>query len=302
MIYNDEKDELLRAFERLSDPVELAVKEAQKRSSGGTDDRTWADIANADRLFVTNVFVTDAREARFMRAYKDAVPQTEVRFVRAAKAKLELFAKLGIKDALAGAIIAELDRSYAKGSPVSAPPTIVIIAGHRIDEPGGKTRFPESAVPAVTERLREKLAKLSEGAAGVRMLSSGAPGTDIICHELCRDLGVRSTICLPMPVDDYAKETFTDQDGWRSRFLALVGGDADRLQLSDMPGLPRWLRGTNTDEWERGNRWVLQMALTAGAPKVSLIAVWDGAAAGDAKGGLHTWCGSPAPPGPSTST
>ena len=35
----------------------------------------------------------------------------------------------------------------------------------------------------------------------------------------------------------------------------------------------------------RGNRWVLQLALSEGAPKVSLIAVWDGNAVGDSKGG-----------------
>ena len=52
-----------------------------------------------------------------------------------------------------------------------------------------------------------------------------------------------------------------------------------------MAGLPKWLQDTDTDEWERGNRWVLQLALSASAPKVSLIAVWDGKAIGDAKGG-----------------
>ena len=57
------------------------------------------------------------------------------------------------------------------------------------------------------------------------------------------------------------------------------------MQLSYAPGLPKWLQGTGTNEWERGNRWVLQLALSAGAPKVSLIAVWDGTAIGDAKGG-----------------
>ena len=88
-----------------------------------------------------------------------------------------------------------------------------------------------------------------------------------------------------MPVDSYSTETFKDLDGWRSRFLALVGAGVDCLQLSDAPGLPRWLQGTGTNEWERGNRWVLQLALSAGAPKVSLIAVWDGNAIGDAKGG-----------------
>jgi hypothetical protein len=88
-----------------------------------------------------------------------------------------------------------------------------------------------------------------------------------------------------MPADSYSKSIFKDLDGWRSRFLALVEEGADRLQLSDAQGLPKWLQGAGTDEWERGNRWVLQLAMSSGAPKVSLIAVWDENAIGDAKGG-----------------
>jgi hypothetical protein len=162
----------------------------------------------------------------------------------------------------------------------------VIVAGHRVDGPERKEiRFLESAVAAVKDKLREKLARLSQSAGGIRVLASAAPGTDVICHELCRELGIKSTICLPMPVDSYSTEIFKGMDGWRSRFLVLGGEGIDRLQLSETPGLPKWLQGTGTDEWERGNRWVLQLGLNAGAPKVSLIAVWDGNLVGDAKGG-----------------
>jgi hypothetical protein len=271
----DKKDELLLAFDQLKGAVKLAVQAAQKRLPAGSNDRIWADITNADLLFLM-----EAREARVKSAYKDSVPPTPW-FVGAAKGQLELFAKLGIKSALAEAIIAEL------GSPLDAPRSaVVIVAGHRVDEPGrAEIRFPESAVAAVRESLREKLARLNQRAGGISVLASAAPGADIVCHELCRDLGIKSTICLPMPVDSYSTNIFKDLDGWRSRFLALVGEGADRLQLSDAPGLPKWLQGIGTDEWERGNRWVLQLALSVGAPKVSLIAVWDRNAIGDAKGG-----------------
>ena len=273
----DKKEELLRAFEQLKDPVELAVKAAQKRLPVGTNDRIWADIANADRLFITN-----AKEARVLRAYKDAVPPTELRFVSAVKAQLELWARLGIRTTLVEDIIKEL------GSPSGDPPrAVVILAGHSIDEPGrGQIRFPGTAVPDVTERLRDKLAKLNKSAGGIRVLSSAAPGTDIICHELCRELGIKSIICLPTRVDSYSTNTFKGDhlDDWRGRFLALIDADVERLQLSDTPGLPKWLQGTGTNEWERGNNWVLQLALSVGTP-VSLIAVWDGKDIGDARGG-----------------
>jgi hypothetical protein len=55
--------------------------------------------------------------------------------------------------------------------------------------------------------------------------------------------------------------------------------------LYDAPGLPAWLEGSGANEWERGNRWVLEMAVTAGAPKVTLLVVWDGQETGDSRGG-----------------
>jgi hypothetical protein len=272
----DTKSELLFAFDQLKGAVKLAVQAAQ---NSGSSERIWADISSADLLFLT-----EDREARVKRAYKDAVPPTPW-FVGAAKGQLELFARLGIRTELAEAIIADLESRVDASAP-GAPPSIIIVAGHRIDEPGRREiRFPESAVPAVRQRLLEKLTRLNQSAGGVRVLASAAPGTDIICHELCRELGIKSTICLPMPTGSYSAEIFKDLDAWRSRFLALIGGGADYLQLSDVSGLPKWLQGTKTDEWERGNRWVLQLALSAGAPKVSLIAVWDGTTMGDAKGG-----------------
>ena len=92
-----------------------------------------------------------------MRAYKDTVPPTPW-FIGAAKGQLELFARLGVRAELAKAIMADLAPRRIR---TPAPPSIVIVVGHWIDEPGRAARFPESAVPAVRERLREKLAAQS---------------------------------------------------------------------------------------------------------------------------------------------
>src|SRR5262249_20872019 len=135
------------------------------------------------------------------------------------------------------------------------------------------------------EKFGEKLTALNQGAGGLRVLASAAPGTDIICHELCREMGVKSTMCLPMLVDVYSTESFKDLDDWRSRFLGLVMAEVGRLQLSDTAGLPNWVQGTGTDEWGRRDRRGLRLALSADAPKVSLIAVWDGSPTGVGKGG-----------------
>src|SRR5208337_4262239 len=165
----DKKDELSLAFDQLKGAVKLAVQAAQKKLPAGSNDRVWADISNADLLFLT-----EAREARVKSAYRDLVPPTAW-FVGAAKGQLELFAKLGIKSALAEAIIADLD-SRVGPQPSSAPASIVIVAGHRTDEPGRtEPRFPESAIAGVKDRLREKLTRLNRGAGGIRVLASAAP-------------------------------------------------------------------------------------------------------------------------------
>ena len=109
----------------------------------------------------------------------------------------------------------------------------------------------------------------------MRVLASAAPGSDILCHELCVELGIESTVCLPMPKDAYARVIFGDLFGWRSRYLELIGRQSP-LQLSDQEGLPRWLQASGLDPWERGNLWVLEMARSSGAKKVTLIALWDG--------------------------
>jgi hypothetical protein len=54
-------------------------------------------------------------------------------------------------------------------------------------------------------------------------LGSAAPGADILAHEVCAELGLKSTICLPMPAEDYARMTFEDLDVWRTRFWIFDG-------------------------------------------------------------------------------
>jgi hypothetical protein len=118
----------------------------------------------------------------------------------------------------------------------------------------------------------------------VQALASAAPGADILFHEACDELDIPSTLCLPMPSEDYARLAFRELDDWRSRFLRLQNRK-EVLELSDQEGLPGWLHGADTDPWERGNRWVMEMALTSDARKMTLLALWDGKDEGDAPGG-----------------
>jgi hypothetical protein len=271
-------NELGRQIEILRSSTWLAIQAAIDRSPAG-EERMWAGISRADLRFLS-----DDPPQRVEKTYLDAIPGNNYFAWMAAKGQLELFASLGIKQDLVARVIAALD---AKVRPAPPEPDfkIVIFAGHRIDETGrAEPRFPAAREARARQLIRGRLEGLKAGGARVRVIASAAPGADILCHEVCKELDIDSTICLPMPAKDFSREVFGDLDDWRGRFLAIVDSRLV-LQLSDKEGLPRWLEGSGLNPWERGNQWVLEMAQTSGAKKVSLIALWDGKLIGDDNGG-----------------
>jgi hypothetical protein len=184
---------------------------------------------------------------------------------------LELFTKLGYKGELANKIISTIDTHVVRPEVDDIGDLqVVIFVGHRIDEAGRAVqRFPNDREPQARNLIREALSKAKNGWGRIEVLTSAAPGSDILCHEVCSELGIGSIMCLAMSKDVYARFVFGDFDYWHSRYLELI----DRrplLQLSNQEGLPRWLEGSGIDPWERGNRWVLEMARTREAPKKSL--------------------------------
>jgi hypothetical protein len=271
--------ELERQVASLRSTVRLAIDAALEHVPRDHKDRIWVEISRADLMFLV-----EDRAQRITSAYVDAVPKNNFFAWDAAKGQLQLFASLGIREEIAQRVIKTLD---AQIKPPAAAPglQVVIFAGHRIDEPGRAVRrFPADREPRAQERIRDALRELQQDGSRLMVLASAAPGSDIICHEVCQELAIDSTICLPMPKDDFARLAFNDLDGWRSRYLKLVGQRAV-LQLSDQEGLPRWLRARKLDPWERGNKWVLEMAQSSAAKTVSLLHLWDGKPEGDALGG-----------------
>ena len=252
-------------------------------------DRFWAEISAADVLFLT----LEGREQRVVSAYCDAIPFDKPFAWDAARGQLELFAALGVKAELARKVIREINSCFneqdkKQRSPEEKPKKpvhLIVFAGHLVDAPGrSEPRFPPTREAQAKALIREAVEALRNDEYEFVGLASAAPGTDILAHEVCAELGMKSTICLPMPAKDYARLAFEDLDNWRTRFLDLQQ-DHEVLELSDRAGLPRWLSGSNVDSWERGNRWVMQMALTWGAKRITLVALWDGKMEGDAPGG-----------------
>ena len=277
------RTELAGQVSSLSALVPTSVEAALNRMDESNSDRLWAKISKADVLFLTD----DKRKARVIDAYRDAIPEDKPFAWDAARGQLELFADLGVKADPARQVITAIDTRFAAQQPSGPkkPLHLVLFAGHRVDAPGRiEPRFPKELEGRAKKLIREALEEQLDAEYEVVGLASAAPGTDILSHEACADVGLPSTICLPMPVDDFARLAFENLDSWRARFLDLRGHHKI-LELSDRAELPRWLQGTHMDFWERGNCWVMQMALSWGAERITLIALWDGKDTGDAPGG-----------------
>jgi hypothetical protein len=270
--------------------VMSSIESGLKRLARDHPDRVWADISKADLLFLTE----DAT-GRVIKRYLDAIPTHDPFAWDAARGQLALFELLGVRADLAHRVIETIDARDARDTradvvAASAKPVhVLMFAGHRFDEPGRPTvRFPATLEQRAYSALLNFLRRSKE-THNVIGFASGSIGSDILFHEACRELGVPSTLCLPIPADEYVNFVAPDLT-WRSRLLTLIQEKrvlrpSAVLELHNAPGLPTWLQGSGTNEWERGNRWVLEMAVSVGAPKVTLLTLWDGQEAGDSPGG-----------------
>jgi len=265
----DYAEEVVEWLAQLRGGVALALDAASK-------DDPWAASSRADFLFLTQ-----DNDRRIARAYTRSItnPFQHDSVVR----QLELFASLGVKQDVANKVIAAL------GDPDEAPrrPTthLVVFAGHMTDGPDRTPpRLPATAVAALPSRILPLLNEITADAERVIGMASACPGADLAFHACLRDEGIEGIVCLPVPHESFAGTIFGDDDASQREYLDLrreaesEGNVRLRfLELSDHPsGLPRWLRGTDRDPWERGNRWVLRVAEAWDADKVSLIAVYDG--------------------------
>jgi len=262
---------------RLRSGTTLAVQAALKRLRPDDADRIWVEISNADLKFLT-----EQRDKRIVKAYEDAVPASEYFAWDAARGQLELFAALGIRPDLVAQIIATIDAKVPK--PDAPDQHVVVFAGHRVDEPTRTVpRFPANRETRARELIRDEMRTLQNGA-DLRVLASAAPGADILCQEVCDELKIDVTMCLPVPRDEFARLAFGTLDAWRSRYITLLEKHTP-VELSNRGDLPQWLTGRDIDLWERGNRWVLESARSSGAQRVTLVALWDGQDIQDPRGG-----------------
>ncbi len=271
------REDHARRLAELAPVVATSIACALERFPADNEQHMWAAISDADLLFLTEDEAELAADPGLaIAAYRDAVPQSDRFDWDATRGQLDLFAGLGIREPVARAVMKALDRPAAADA---KPVHLVVFSGHSVDTPTTPApRFPATAEAQARARalIEARLRALQRDDEELVVLASAAPGADILVHELCLAMKLRCRLCLPMPKEVVSREVFGTLDDWRNRFLAVVQArEADALLLSDSAELPRWQRARGADPWERGNRWVVKLAQSWGAGRVTLLALWD---------------------------
>jgi Tetratricopeptide Repeats-Sensor len=193
--------------------------------------------------------------------------------------------------AIEASAVAELSRAAIDEQHTAPPPRnrVVVATGHRVDAPGRTPpRFPN-----VRERIDEAKAWLRETLAAERAATTGtisgiagaASGTDILFHEVCAELRIKTTVVLPIPAEDYRRESVADGGpDWVERFNRLTVANPPII-LCDTDTVPVWVEAIpNYGPFQRGNVFVIETALLQPNADVTLLALWNGKG-GDGPGG-----------------
>ena len=160
-------------------------------------------------------------------------------------------------------------------SATDATPTVIAVAGRRIDAPDAPQRFPLNN----RSRVHHAIASALLESRAVAVISSAACGADLLALDAARARGIRGRIVLPFAVDRFRTTSVVDRPGnWGPLFDELVAaaktqGDLVVLDLDE-----------GDDAYAKANETIVReadaLAAAAGASKRALI-VWDGVSRGD---------------------
>jgi hypothetical protein len=157
----------------------------------------------------------------------------------------------------------------------------LLFTGHMIDLPDrAEPRFPQSLAAAAASEIRHRVLRQQRRFPSAELVgfASGARGGDILFHEACRGLGIKTGTVLPFSPERFVETSVAgvpDAD-WVQRFWALWN-DQGGCFHKEVMGL------AETDEaYGACNNRLLTLAEEHG--HLHLIALWDGKG-GDGPGG-----------------
>lgn len=285
---NAEREKLAATVESSLD----ACVEKTKRE-GGRD--VWLEISRADFQCLTK-----SNPKRVALAYRQALAEADAFAIDSARGQLLIFQRLGVKhDNVAAALaIPEFETAKLKTEPLQAEPLqVLLFTGHQIDAPDRSApRFPADREPIARAKIKETLEAELAGWKGQTLgIAGAASGGDILFHEVCAELRIRTDVYLALPVNAYINESVAPAGGnWVARFRSLMAKQEEQAQrakqelrppLAESKKMPIWLQAKDGyGIWQRNNLWMLHHALHRGGDHTTLIALWDGGG-GDGPGG-----------------
>jgi hypothetical protein len=276
-------DDYRDRLKQLTGAVRISLDNAKTRSERkGKPDEWWLVSEAQYRLLTANNpgFVKNA-----YRAAKNALGE---RFqLESERSQVAIFHRLGLLSDSCAAAFAGLGATPADLQPEDPPPRdrVVVATGHRADAPSRPPpgRFPNTAayIDKAKGWLRQALQTEKTETAGTLFgIAGAASGVDLLFHEVCKELGIPTKVCLPIPIEDYRRQSVADGGpDWVEKFNHVVAENPPII-LSDSDELPAWAAGIKDyGVFQRGNIWIMQDALVRPNADVTLIALWNQKAA-----------------------
>jgi len=277
-----ESDAWRKKIETLTAVVELSLRAARKRQPD-----IWAEMSEAAR-----VLLTSPRPARVAAAYRDALIGAEPFVADVERRQLQLYERLGILTENVKSALGELPPA-TKTSELRKQ-RILLFVGHMLDQPGRPIpRFPPEKEEIARQAIRDAILAEQNDTGGIAYgIAGGANGGDILFHEVCAELGIRTELWLPLPSDQYVQAAVQPYVGKGTnksveRFNQILRQlPTPPRCMADDRELPRWLRTkAGYDFWQRHTLWMVYNALSkVDSGNLSLLALWneeEGNATGD---------------------
>jgi len=281
---DDYRDQL----KQLTGAVGISLDNAKSRSErAGTPDE-WLRVSEAQYQLLTSDNPSFVRNT-----YRTAKNALGERFqLRSELSQVAIFHRLGLLADNCSAAFAGLGATPADLQPKEAPPRdrVVVATGHRADAPSRPPpgRFPNTSacVDKTKGWLREALqAEQTETAGTLYGIAGAASGVDLLFHEVCKELGIPTKVCLPIPIEAYRRESVADGGpDWVEKFNHFIA-EHPPIILSDSDELPPWAAGIKDyGVFQRGNIWNMRDAMLRPNADVTLVALWN-QNAGEGPGG-----------------
>lgn len=267
--------------------LSLEMDEVMGRRAGDGD--PWASSSRADYLLLTS----SDKPQRVADQYRRALSGADLFTLDATRRNIGIYKELGLFEPGVTAALDVIDEGIRKADSADPTPTrVILFTGHRVDAPGRpaeKIRFPRTKEAEACARgmIQKAVAGELRGHEGTTLgIAGGASGGDILFHEVCHEMGIKTELCLALPEKKFEEKSVADAGvGWVDRFRALVDRQPPRV-LQRAEALPRWLIDKpDYDVWQRNNMWMMFRALATGSRHLTLIALYNSEREPDGPGG-----------------